>query len=89
MRAKLQRALRDADEVKLSRLLIEFVLLEETETVQAPAVKLMEAAKQHRIDVEKLRTTVDQEFRAKEAKLEAKRKAPVKSAPSTAKKKTA
>jgi ParB family chromosome partitioning protein len=89
MRTKLLRSLRDADEVKLSRLLIESVLLEETETVQAPAVKLMEAAKQHRIDVEKLKTTVEQEFRAKEAKLDAKRKAPAKSVPSIAKKKTA
>ena len=67
------RMLRQGDEGALSKLLIEVVLLECTDPVPTsdPDV-LITTAKRHRVDVDKLRKAVEQEFTAKRAKLEAK-----------------
>ena len=69
------RMLRQPDEGALSKLLIEVVLLECTD--RAPTTDpdvLIATAKRHRVDVDKLRKTVEQEFTAKRAKLAAKQK---------------
>src|ERR1035437_851494 len=67
------RMLRQADEGALSKLLIEVVLLESVDRAPAsdPDV-LIATAKRHRVDVDKLRKAVEQEFTAKRAKQEAK-----------------
>jgi ParB family chromosome partitioning protein len=69
------RLLRQPDEGALSKLLIEVVLLECTDRVPTtdPDV-LIATAKRHRVDVDKLRKAVAQEFTAKRAKLAAKQK---------------
>ena len=69
------RMLRQPDEGALSKLLIEVVLLECTDRAPTsdPDV-LIATAKRHRVDVDKLRKAVEQEFTAKRAKLAAKQK---------------
>jgi ParB family chromosome partitioning protein len=69
------RLLRQPEEGALSQLLIEVVLLECTDRVPTsdPDV-LISTAKRHRVDVDKLRKTVEQEFTTKRAKLAAKQK---------------
>jgi ParB family transcriptional regulator, chromosome partitioning protein len=71
--AELLRLLRRLDETALSKLLMEWVLLEDVESVSRDEPEyLHQAAKQHRLDVAKLRKTVEQEFAAKQAKEAAK-----------------
>gem|GEM_PF-761551 len=67
------RLLWQPDEGALSKLLIEVVLLECTDRAPTsdPDV-LIATAKRHRVDVDKLRKAVEQEFTAKRAKQEAK-----------------
>ncbi|MGA2965553.1 MAG: ParB/RepB/Spo0J family partition protein [Terriglobales bacterium] len=67
------RMLRQSNEGVLSKLLIEAVLLESADRVPTsdPDV-LITTAKRHRVDTEKVRKAVEQEFTAKRAKLEAK-----------------
>ena len=67
------RLLRQPDEGALSKLLIEVVLLECTDRVPTsdPDV-LIATAKRHRVDVDKVRKAVEQEFTAKRAKQSAK-----------------
>lgn len=82
----LQRLLRQLDENGLSKLVIEIVLLTSVEVVSPQeSDTLLAAAERHRVDVVKVRTAVEAEFAAKQAKAAAKqRKAvPVKSAKST------
>jgi len=69
------RLLRQPDEGALSKLLVEVVLLECTDRAPTsdPDV-LIATAKRHRVDVDKLRKAVEQEFTAKRAKLAAKQK---------------
>ncbi len=69
------RMLRQPDEGALSKLLIEVVLLECTDRAPTsdPDV-LIATAKRHRVDVDKLRKAVEQEFTAKRAKLAARQK---------------
>src|SRR5436190_1478784 len=62
--------LRQPDEGALSKLLIEVVLLECTGRAPTSDPDLLIAtSKRHRVDVEKLRKAVEQEFTAKRAKL--------------------
>jgi ParB family transcriptional regulator, chromosome partitioning protein len=80
------RMLRQPDEGAVSKLLIEVVLLECTDRAPTsdPDV-LIATAKRHRVDVDKLRKAVEQEFAAKRAKLAAKqKKAAKKATPKTA-----
>ncbi len=67
------RLLRQPDEGALSKLLIEVVLLECTDRAPTsdPDV-LIATAKRHRVDVDKVRKAVEQEFSAKRAKQSAK-----------------
>jgi len=67
------RLLRQPEEGALSKLLIEVVLLECTDRVPTgdPDV-LIATAKRHRVDVDKVRRAVEQEFSAKRAKSAAK-----------------
>jgi hypothetical protein len=87
--------LRRQDESGLSKLLVEWTLMDAIESVSdAEPEALVRAAKQHRIDTVKVRKTVEQEFATKEAKAAAKQnKAKQKPAPAakkaTASKKTA
>jgi ParB family transcriptional regulator, chromosome partitioning protein len=79
----LQRLLRQLDESGLSKLIVEMVLLgsvEETSPDEADA--LTATAKRHRVDVAKVRTALEAEFSAKQAKAAAKQKkvSPAKSA---------
>jgi ParB family chromosome partitioning protein len=75
----LQRLLRQLDESGLSKLIVEIVLLGSVEaSPQGDADMLIAAAKRHRVDVAKVRTTVEAEFAAKQAKVAAKQKQPVK-----------
>jgi ParB family transcriptional regulator, chromosome partitioning protein len=77
----LQRLLRRLDESGLSKLIVEIVLLGSVEeTPQGDADTLIAAAKRHRVDVAKVRTTVEAEFAAKLKKAEAKQKQPIKPA---------
>ena len=80
------RMLRQPDEGALSKLLIEVVLLECTDRAPTSDPDLLIAtAKRHRVDVDKLRKAVEQEFTAKRAKLAAKqKKAAKKGTPKTA-----
>ena len=67
------RMLHRTDDAALSKLLIEVVLLEVPD--QAPKSEpdvLIATAKRHRVDVDKVRKAVEQEFTAKRAKREAK-----------------
>ena len=76
------RMLRQPDEGALSKLLVEVVLLECTDRAPTsdPDV-LIATAKRHRVDVDKLRKAVEQEFTAKRAKLAAKQKKAAKKGP--------
>jgi hypothetical protein len=67
--------LRQPDEGALSKLLIEGVLLESVDRAPTsdPDV-LIATAKRHRVDVDKVRKGVEQEFTAKRAKSDAKQK---------------
>lgn len=65
----LQRLLRQLDENGLSKLIIEILLLGSVEAApQADNDALLSAAKRHRVDVAKVRQTVEAEFAAKQAK---------------------
>ncbi len=76
------RMLRQADEGILSKLLIEAVLLEfaDREPTNEPDV-LTATAKRHRVDVDKVRKAVEQEFTAKRAKSDAKQNKAAKKGP--------
>ena len=75
----LQRLLRQLDENGLSKLIIEIVLFARVESVSPEDNDaLLTAAKRHRVDVAKVRTVVEAEFAARQAKL--KKAAPAKSA---------
>jgi len=67
------RMLRQADEGALSKLLIEVALLESVDRTPTSDPDVLNAtAKRHRVDVDKVRKAVEQEFSAKRAKLNAK-----------------
>jgi ParB family chromosome partitioning protein len=75
----LQRLLRQLDESGLSKLIVEIILLDSVESaLQDETDVLMFTARQHRVDVAKVRKTVEAEFAAKQAKAAAKQKQPVK-----------
>lgn len=75
----LQRLLRQLDESGLSKLIVEIVLLGSVEAVSPDEADVLTAtAKRHRVDVAKVRTTVEAEFAAKQAKAAAKQKQPAK-----------
>jgi ParB family chromosome partitioning protein len=75
----LQRLLRQLDESGLSKLIVEIALFGSVESAaQDEKDPLLTAARRHRVDATKLRKTVEAEFVAREAKLAAKRKQPVK-----------
>jgi ParB family chromosome partitioning protein len=79
----LQRLLRQLDESGLSKLIVEIVLLGSVESAsQDETDALTVTAKRHRVDVAKVRTAVETEFTAKQAKAAAKQKktAPTKTA---------
>jgi ParB family chromosome partitioning protein len=80
------RLLRQPEEGALSKLLIEVVLLECTDrTPTSDPDVLIATAKRHRVDVDKVRKAVEQEFTAKRAKQSAKQnKAAKKSTTKTA-----
>jgi ParB family chromosome partitioning protein len=76
----LQRLLRQLDESGLSKFIVEIVLLGAVDSVsQDDADVLLSTARQHRIDVAKVRKTVETEFAAKQAKAATKQKKAVKS----------
>jgi ParB family chromosome partitioning protein len=80
----LQRLLRQLDEAGLSKLIVEILLLGTVEAApQAENDVLIVAAKRHRVDVAKVRTTVEAEFAAKQKKSTAKQKQPAKKATTT------
>jgi ParB family chromosome partitioning protein len=67
--------LRQLDESGLSKLIVEIVLLGSVESAsQAETDALSAAAKRHRVDVEKVRKSVEAEIAAKQAKQAAKQK---------------
>jgi ParB family chromosome partitioning protein len=71
----LQRLLRQLDESGLSKLMVEIVLLGSAESVtQDAADALITTAKRHRVDVAKVRQSVEVEFAAKQAKTAVKQK---------------
>jgi ParB family chromosome partitioning protein len=71
----LQRLLRQLDESGLSKLIVEMVLLGSAESASADETDVLTAtAKRHRVDVAKVRTAVETEFAAKQAKAAAKQK---------------
>jgi ParB family chromosome partitioning protein len=75
----LQRLLRQLDESGLSKFIVEIILLGSVESAsQDETDVLMSAARQHRVDVAKVRKTVEAEFAAKQAKAAAKQKQSVK-----------
>jgi ParB family chromosome partitioning protein len=79
----LQRLLRQSDESGLSKLIVEIVLLASAESESSDEIDALAAtAKRHRVDVAKVRTAVEAEFAAKQAKVAAKQKraVPAKSA---------
>jgi ParB family chromosome partitioning protein len=74
----LQRLLRQLDESGLSKLIVEIVLLGSVESAsQDETDVLMPTARRHRVDVAKVKTTVEAEFAVKQAKAAAKQKQPV------------
>ncbi len=80
----LTRLLRQLDESGLSRLIVEIVLLGSVDSAsQEETDALIATARRHRVDVAKVRQSVEAEFAAKLAKAAAKRKRP--STKSTAK----
>jgi ParB family chromosome partitioning protein len=71
----LQRLLRQSDESGLSKLIVEMVLLGSVESASPDEVDgLTATAKRHRVDMVKVRTAVQTEFAAKQAKATAKQK---------------
>lgn len=67
--AELLRLLRRLDETALSKLLMEWVLLDDVEGVSRGEPEyLHQAAKQHRLDVAELRKAVEQEFAGRQGK---------------------
>jgi ParB family chromosome partitioning protein len=80
----LQRLLRQSDESGLSKLIVEMILLGSVDSASPEETDALTAtAKRHRVDVAKVRTTVEAELAAKQAKAAAKQKkaaAPVKGA---------
>jgi ParB family chromosome partitioning protein len=83
----LARLLRQLDESGLSKLIVEIVLVGSVESAsEGENDALLAAAKRHRVDVAKVRTTVIAEFAAKATKAAAKQKktAPTKSAKAAA-----
>ncbi len=71
----LQRFLRQVDESGLSKLIVEIVLLGSVESASSDETDVLTGtAKRHRVDVAKVRTTVEAEFSAKQAKAAAKQK---------------
>jgi ParB family transcriptional regulator, chromosome partitioning protein len=75
----LQRLLRQMDESSLSKLIVEIVMLGSVESAsQEETDPLIATARQHRVDMVKVRRTVEAEFAAKQAKAAAKQKQPVK-----------
>jgi len=79
--------LRQLDESGLSKLMVEIVLLGSVEsTAQQESDPLIAAARRQRVDMAKLRKTVEAEFSAKQAKAEAKQKGPFKQGAAKARK---
>jgi ParB family chromosome partitioning protein len=75
----LARLLRQLDESGLSKLIVEIVLLGSVESVtQDETDALTVAARRHRVDMAKVRQTVETEFAAKQKKAQTKQKQPVK-----------
>lgn len=75
----LQRLLRQLDENGLSKLIVEIVLLGSVDSAAQDEPDLLFAtAKRHRVDVAKVRTSVEAEFNAKQAKAAARQKQPAK-----------
>jgi ParB family transcriptional regulator, chromosome partitioning protein len=75
----LARLLRQLDESGLSKLMVEIVLLDSVESVtQDETDALTVAARRHRVDMAKVRQTVETEFAARQKKAQAKQKQPVK-----------
>lgn len=73
MHAELLRLLRRLDENALSKVLMEWILLDDVERVSNEVPEyLTQAAKQHRVDMAKVRRVVEQEFAVKQAKEDAK-----------------
>ena len=75
----LQRLLRQLDENGLSKLIVEIVLLGSVDSAAQDEPDLLFAtAKRHHVDVAKVRTSVEAEFNAKQAKAAARQKQPAK-----------
>lgn len=75
----LQRLLRQLDENGLSKLIVEIVLLGSVDSAsQDETDVLIATAKRHRVDVAKVRTSVEAEFAARQAKAAARQKQPAK-----------
>jgi ParB family chromosome partitioning protein len=75
----LARLMRQLDESGLSKLIVEIVLLGSVESVSQDEVDVLIAtAKRHRVDVAKVRTSVEMEFAARQAKAAARQKQPAK-----------
>ena len=71
----LQRLLRQLDESGLSKLIVEMVLLGSVEPASQDETDTLTAtAKRHRVDVAKMRTAVEAEVSAKQAKAVVKQK---------------
>jgi ParB family chromosome partitioning protein len=71
----LQRLLRQLDESGLSKLIVEMILLGSAESGSQDETDTLSAtAKRHRVDVTKVRTAVEAEISAKQAKAAAKQK---------------
>jgi ParB family chromosome partitioning protein len=75
----LGRLLRQLDETGLSKLIVEIVLLGSVESITPDETDaLAAAARQHRVDMAKVRQSVEAEFAAKQAKAAAKQKQAIK-----------
>jgi len=75
----LARLLRQLDESSLSKLIVEIVLLVSVESVSQEETDILAAtAKRHRVDVAKVRTSVEAEFAARQAKAAARQNQPAK-----------
>ena len=69
MRQALTKLLRKSDELALSKLLIEIVLLESADqSLKGDTDVLTATAKRYRVEVDKICKAVEQEFTAKQAK---------------------
>lgn len=70
---ELLQLLRRLDESGLSKLLVEWVLMDDVENVSSGEPEyLNQAAKQHKVDLARVRASVEKEFTTKEAKATAK-----------------